>query len=239
MPIDPDRTLARAEETMRRLAGTPQARRAAARRWRRRSRDIVRRMQRTAIANLLLIFAALAYAMFVGPLGLDGLFLLLLAMPVLSFVMLVWPTGTPTGDAAELTAAEPAALPPRVEAWLDQKRLALPSAASSRLDAIGMQLEVLGPQLERVDARAPAAQEVKRLLADHLPELVGHYERVPELVRRAEGSREIDRQLVEGLRVIEDELKRLSGELAAADVQAFRTQGRFLELKYREQPLKH
>jgi hypothetical protein len=235
MVLDPNRTLARAEETMRRLAGTPEARRAASRRWRRRGQDVGRRLKRMAIADLLLLVLALFYGAFVGPLGIEGLMLLFLALPLVSLLMLMLPTGMSVGTAAELATAEPAALPPRVEEWIDRQRLALPSAACSRLDGIGLQLEVLQPQLQRVDARDPTAQEVKRLLVDHLPELVEHYQRVPEAARLQHGGRDIDRQLLDGLGVIESELKRLSGELAADDLKAFKTQGRFLELRYGEE----
>ena len=41
-----------------------------------------------------------------------------------------------------------------------------------------------------------------------------------------------DKQLLEGLSVVDSELKRLSEQLASGDLNRFATQGRYLELKY-------
>ena len=71
------------------------------------------------------------------------------------------------------------------------------------------------------------------LFRSELPELVKGYNRVPVNLRR-EGVNGMspDRQLVDGLAVVDSELKRMSEQLAAGDLNKLATQGRYLELKY-------
>ncbi|MBX4378861.1 hypothetical protein K4H02_27785, partial [Mycobacterium tuberculosis] len=75
-----------------------------------------------------------------------------------------------------LAQTELAALPLKTEIWLENQRKALPAPAVTLVDSIGVKLEILAPQLERLSEQEPAAQEVRRLLADHLPELVTGYQ---------------------------------------------------------------
>jgi hypothetical protein len=55
------------------------------------------------------------------------------------------------------------------------------------------------------------------------------YQRVPQQLRR-QGP---DAQLVEGLRVVESELARMTQQLASGDLDKLATQGKYLELKYK------
>jgi hypothetical protein len=45
-----------------------------------------------------------------------------------------------------------------------------------------------------------------------------------------------DKQLVEGLHVVDAELQRMSEQLASGDLHKLATQGRYLELKYQGDP---
>jgi hypothetical protein len=94
---------------------------------------------------------------------------------------------------------------------------------------------VLSNQLRSLDEKEPAAAEIRRLVAHDLPELVNGYGRVPSTLRK-EGLNGIspDRQLLDGLGVVESELKRMSEQLAAGDLNKLATQGRYLELKYQD-----
>ena len=79
-----------------------------------------------------------------------------------------------------------------------------------------------------------AAVKISKLMAEELPELVEGYKRVPEGMRRAErNGSSPDRQLVEGLQVVDEELARLSEQIVSGDLNKLATQGRYLELKYR------
>ena len=87
--------------------------------------------------------------------------------------------------------------------------------------------------MQALDEREPVAADIRRLIGEELPELVKGYQRVP-LNLRKDGLNGIspDRQLLDGLAVVDDELDRLSKQLAAGDLNRFATQGRYLELKY-------
>jgi hypothetical protein len=132
-----------------------------------------------------------------------------------------------------LVKADIKTLPHTTSLWLDAQRKALPAPAQALADSIGVKLECLVPQLQALDEREPAAAEIRRLIADELPELVAGYQRVPENLRR-DGLNGLspDKQLVEGLAVVDSELKRMSEQLASGDLNKLATQGRYLEIKY-------
>ena len=67
-----------------------------------------------------------------------------------------------------------------------------------------------------------------------MPELVDGYRKLPENLRRdgRNGGLSPDKQLVEGLKVVDEELARMSETLASGDLNKLATQGRYLELKY-------
>ena len=94
------------------------------------------------------------------------------------------------------------------------------------------------PSSRALDEREPAAAEIRRLIADELPELVKGYGRVPEPLRRTERDGMMpERQLVEGLQVVDAELARMSEQLARGDLEKLATQGKYLELKYQGEGL--
>jgi hypothetical protein len=132
-----------------------------------------------------------------------------------------------------LVKADIKTLPHTTSLWLDAQRKALPAPAQALADSIGVKLGCLAPQLQALDEREPAATEIRRLIADELPELVAGYQRVPENLRR-DGLNGLspDKQLVEGLAVVDSELKRMSEQLASGDLNKLATQGRYLEIKY-------
>src|SRR3546814_1724584 len=86
----------------------------------------------------------------------------------------------------KLADADLKSLPLQTEIWLESQRKALPAPAIKLIDSIGVRLETLAPQLQSLDQNEPAALEVRRLLSDHLPELVTGYQSIPEPLRRQE-----------------------------------------------------
>lgn len=78
--------------------------------------------------------------------------------------------------------------------------------------------------------------EVRRLIGEQLPAFLRDYERVPEPLRRVErNGRTPDAQLVDGLKLIEQEIGDMTQRLAQADLDSLSTRGRYLEMKYREE----
>lgn len=122
----------------------------------------------------------------------------------------------------------------RFGTFLYGNRRALPAPAQAVVDGISEQLGTLKQTLERVDALDPDAQDARRLMSVHLPGLIERYANVPQAYRKeadAEG-KTVDQRLVEGLEASRAALNEVSERLAKRDMDAFQTQGRFIQSKY-------
>lgn len=226
-----DRVLADAEAVLRRHSERGQSLTARARQ--RRNAGLIRKVKYAFWAVLAVILGS-AVAGFVMPLGTTGIMIALGVM--IAALLLIGLLPTETRVRTEALAETPlTALPLQTEIWLENQRKALPAPAVTLVDSIGVKLEILAPQLERLGPQDPAALEVRRLLADHLPELVTGYQSIPQPLRREERNGRVpEKQLVEGLAVIDAEIARMSESLASGDLDKLATQNRFLELKYQE-----
>jgi hypothetical protein len=231
--MDSDRILARADEALRRHGMEPRlAQRARAAR----RRSFYSKVKRIVGVAAILTLGLPLWGLIIGPVGTSGLMIAVLAFVVAAVGLMAFPR-QPLVAGEVLPTTELALLPLRTEEWLAGQRRALPAPATKLVDGIGLKLEILAPQLQALDEREPVAADIRRLIADELPELVKGYQRVPLNIRK-EGLNGIspDRQLVEGLAVVDEELGRLSEQLASGDLNRFATQGRYLELKYQGDP---
>jgi hypothetical protein len=227
--IRSDRILADAEALLHRYS-------ARGRSLARRKRQLgagLRKLRRMAIAALAIMGIAVVWG-FVTPLGPNGVLVVmgLLILSTLFFAML--PT-MPVVKREKLGQADLKTLPLQTEIWLESQRRSLPAPAARLVDSIGHRLGTLAPQLQGVDPNEPAAFEIRRLLADHLPELVTGYQSIPEPLRRQERNGRVpERQLLEGLQVIDREIGAMTENLATGNLDKLATHNRFLELKYQE-----
>jgi len=168
-----------------------------------------------------------------GPRGVEGL----IAAPAVLFsswaAILYWYFGRKKKPQAILKASL-AQLPAQTEEWLDEQRRRLPAVAQDRLDTLSQLLEALTPQLEALDAETPSAHELRRLLGEELPELVRGYAKVPAAFRQQPlyGGKTPERQLIEGLETIAQQVDEVHARLAVDDLHAFATHERYLDLKY-------
>ncbi|USI72675.1 hypothetical protein [Sphingomonas morindae] len=226
-----DDILSHAAELLRRLS--PEGRAAALRRRERRMRAAKRMLKRLLIGTMLVLAAAAAIG-FVVPIGIGGVFATLLAL-ILVWTLVLGTGRTVAPRAEQLATTDLARLPADTGAWLDRQRLALPAPAQRQIDQLESGLAALAPQLSGLDPRQPEALEVRRLIADELPELIRGYQRVPPTLRRTPiaGGTSPDRQLADGLATIGEELARMNQRLADKDLKALATQNRYLEIKYR------
>ena len=226
-----DRVLADAEAVLRRHS--ERGRSLSARARRRRNAGLLRKVK-FAVAAVLAILIASAVAGFVTPLGTTGVMIALGVMLAAVLLIAALPSQRRVATAA-LAQAPLNALPLQTEIWLENQRKALPAPAVTLVDSIGVRLETLAPQLDRLADQEPAAQEIRKLLADHLPELVTGYRSIPEPLRREERNGRVpEKQLIEGLSVIDAEIARMSENLASGDLDKLAVQNRFLELKYQK-----
>jgi hypothetical protein len=223
--VDSDLIITKAEELIRRVS--PEGRAAARRRRERRKARAARMMRRMFFVSLAILVGAVVWGM-ISPIGASWVMAVALAM-ILAWVGVILFTAEPAAKAEELPQVPLKALPHRTEQWLEAQRPALPAPANRLIDQIGVRLEGLTPCLQNLDEREPAALEVRRLVGEELPELVRGYQRVPPQLRR-QGP---DAQLVDGLRLVDSELVRMTEQLASGHLDQLATQGKYLELKYR------
>ena len=121
----------------------------------------------------------------------------------------------------------------RTELWLEHQRPALPPPAADIVGKIGVQLDALGLQLEGLDQQHPTAVEIRRLVGEHLPEMVDSYRRIPAHLRsekRAGSS--ADQQLTDSLSKISDEIDSVTRQLAEGSLDNLAIKNRYLEYRY-------
>lgn len=230
---DVDRQIERSSELLHRLS--PQAQRLAHRARQRRRAFLVKKIGRVIMAGGAILIASVIFGLAVGPIGDSGFLVALGLFVAAALLLLIYPR-YPEASTETLVNTDLKYLPAQTEVWLSSQRKALPAPAANQLDQIGLRLETLGPQLQTLDPREPVAQEVRKILTEHLPDLVDGYKRVPEPLRRERQSngRTPDQQLTEGLKLIDEEIAEMTRNIAAGDLDTLATQGKFLELKYRD-----
>ena len=187
------------------------------------------------LALAALIGATIAFGFVVGPIGFGGLFLVVSLAVLLILVLGLWGGDKPIVDYKEDMPNR--AVVQRLDSLLVRKRAALPAPAARQLDAISQQLPLLESRLADSPMLDPLAQDARRLMGKHLPELIERYERVPAEYR-AERDGEgltVDERLVQGLDAAKTALDELGRKLAREDLDAFATQGRFIESRYKDE----
>lgn len=235
MPSDVDRLLARGEELIERSRARTEGA-LATRSRKRREAEIVARLGRIAAADAVIVIAAIVIGMIV-PLGMFGALAVMALLILATLVFATLPVTRPP-RVEQLVQVPLKALPATTERWLETQRLALPAPARTLVDSIGVKLETLAPQLARLDEASPAANEVRKLIGEQLPELVKGYGRVPEPLRTvARNGMTPDQQLAQGLQVIDEEIAEMTAQLAQGDLDALATRGNFLQIKYKDDEL--
>lgn len=227
-----DDTLAKAGAALARIQrGDAEIDYAIARGRQRRARALKRLARGGAAVVAILLAAAIVGSIF--PLGMFGA-LGVIVLSIAAFLMLsLGPRDLPPAP-EKLRDAPLKALPSQTGRWLDAQRPTLPAPAINLVDRIGVRLDALGPQLAALDDREPIAADVRKLVGEQLPEFVKGYARVPQSLRGVpRNGKTPDAELIDGLKVIEQEIGEMSGRLAEGDLDSLATRGRFLEIKYR------
>lgn len=233
-----DVAIARADSIMARNSGRDNAARAAARRERRRLNAGLGRMVKRVLAVVLALWVATIIFGFFQPIGLFGLLAVILAGGLL-VALTVSVSRNPRPEPRLKPNAPAGELVDRLDSYLYRARAALPSPAQSEVDAMLAALPALKPSLERAPALDPAAEDARRLMSNHLPGLIDRYLAVPDAYRsnRDGDDPSVDDRLIEALRAGRGALDDIGQRLARDNVAAFETQGRFIESKYREEPI--
>lgn len=203
-----------------------------ARRPRRGGGSLGKKLGLIGAANLVIILAAAIIGLALMPLGIFGALAVLMVMIAVTIAIAFAPGPRPV-TVEKLAKSDFKTLPMQTARWLDTQRAALPAPAVQVTDRIELRLETLGKQLQTIGDDSPASADIRRLVGEQLPDFVRDYQRVPRELRRTErNGKTPDRQLVEGLELIEREIGQMTEELARGDLDSLETRGRFLEMKY-------
>ncbi len=195
----------------------------------------VKRLTYLAGAILTILVAASVAGIVLNGIGFAGVMAVALAVVIASYVFTRFPkVKVPKRD--DLTKTQdPRQLVARTELWLENQRLALPPPAVTLVDQIGVQLDGLGVQLDGIDQAHPSAVEVRKLVGEHLPEMVDAYQKIPAQLRREKRAGSTpDEQLVESLGKISAEIDSVTRQLAEGSLDTLATRTRYLEYKYGE-----
>ena len=190
------------------------------------------KLTRVLLAVVGIVIAAMVAGTIIGGIGVEGLFYTVLLAVAAVFVLGRYPRLKPPPQ-ADLNRGDARTMVARTELWLENQRPALPPPAVEVVDRLGVQLDALGLQLEGIGEQ-PATVEVRKLVGEHLPEMISSYRRIPAHLRgeqRADG-RTPDQQLAEGLGKISGEIDQITRQLASGDLDNLAVRGRFLEYKY-------
>lgn len=229
-----DQAIARFDEVMGRIDRTAAQRAADVRLFSRGASAWARRIATAAVAVGLISVATTVIGIVLNGIGLGGFVLALAAMVAAGAWFLIPRRERPIVDYQDDMPNK--AVVERLDSLLARKRSALPAPAARRIDAISQQLPLLENRLAETQILDPLAQDARRLMGRHLPELIERYERVPAAYRNERDGEglTVDDRLVAGLDAARTALDDLGRKLAHEDLAAFETQGRFIESRYKE-----
>ncbi len=197
---------------------------------------VARRLTNAGIAVALLVVATVAFGLIIGPIGISGLFIAGALMVAVLLAITFWPSPAARPVSPFKDDMPNQAVVQRLGSLLKRHRGQLPPAAGRKVDAIAAQLPMLEKQLADLAPLDPIAQDARRLVGQHLPDLIDRYERVPAQYRRerdGEGM-SVDERLVSGLAAAHAAIDDFGRRLSKQEVDEFETQGRFLESRYRD-----
>ncbi len=231
-----DDAIARFDELSARIDGhTPQSRAAGRRAGGRSVARVSKRIANAAIAVGLLVTATIAYGLIAGGIGIGGFMLAVVAAVLTLVVFSFWPASEPK-RVPYSDQLPTKAVVQQLDSLLVRRRSALPAPAARRVDAISQQLPLLESRLAEVNLLDPLAQDARRLMGKHLPDLIDRYERVPPEYRHQRDGEglTVDERLVASLDAAREALDDLGAKLVQQDRDAFETQGRFIESRYKD-----
>lgn len=196
------------------------------------TQHLLKKVRRIVLAIAGIVFAAMIAGLVIDGIGFVGVMATALAIVVAIFVLGNWPK-MKVPQRADLNKGDVKQLVGRTELWLESQRPALPPPAADLVGRIGVQLDALGLQLQGIDQNHPAAQEVRTLVGDTLPEMVDSYRKIPQHLRgEKRAGATPDEQLTESLGKISNEIDHVTRQLASGALDDLAIRTRYLDYKY-------
>jgi hypothetical protein len=192
----------------------------------------LRKAVRMTVAVAAICVAAMAAGLIIDGIGFAGVMVTALAIVAALFVFGTYPR-LKVPQQAKLNSGSVRAMVGNTELWLEAQRPALPAPAVQLVDHIGVQLDSLGLQLEGLDESLPAVGEVRKLVGEHLPELVSTYTSIPRHLRaEPRAGRTPDEQLSDSLGKISAEIDSVTRQLADGAIDKLAIRTRYLDYRY-------
>jgi hypothetical protein len=198
-----------------------------------------RKITHIAIAVAVVLVGMVVLGLVIDGIGLTGLFVALALMLAATLFIGLRPSPAARPVAPFKEDMSNQAVVQRLGTLLSRHRAQLPPVAGQRADAIAAQLPMLERQLADLNPLDPLAQDARRLIGQHVPDLITRYERVPAQYRRERDGdgMSVDERLVSGLDAARSAIDDLGRQLSRQEVDEFQTQGRFVESRYRSDEL--
>ncbi|HYD12276.1 MAG TPA: hypothetical protein VEC11_05465 [Allosphingosinicella sp.] len=236
MSFELERVLYETEDFLRRAIGSPTRRAAKRRRAQRKWEEFGRRARRSGFIVAGLMVVLLGFSLFKPGLFFAWIF----AVPVILFLGIVL-MFQPTRHARKME--EEARLTPhtlplpelavRAEEGLLDRCDELPGRALPAADRIMAGLREIQPHLHELGPNDEAlAGDIRRLIGQHLPQLVDSYLALPDQARASNA--ESSRRFVESLDIVAGEMDHLLEQCCRDRQSHFDTHSRFIETRYRE-----
>lgn len=185
------------------------------------TRHLMGRIWRVLLGVILVIVAAAGLGLVLGGIGFVGLLVTALACVLVAALLLRYPR-LRVPDRADLARGSLAEVVANAELWLETRRGALPAEAAHQVDAIGIRLDGLGLQLDHGDPGPEAEAQVRRLVGEHLPAIVGGYAAAP----RPPGD---ETALVDSLARISAEIDTITRQLATGSLDDLALKARAMD----------
>lgn len=207
-------------------------------------RSLFVRLRRAGITFLFLFVALVIYMLGFASVGFFTFLLAMVAIVMVSFAVMTLPVRDRTrrrpakadmaprpvvdgGQAVRLDR-----LASQTEDWLLARCRALPSQAGPSLDRIVFRLRDLQPSLETIKPETPLGGEARRLIGEHLPDLVTTYLSLPPGERSFHA--ESSRRLAESLGIVADQMDDLCEQVRTERLMGFEAERRFIESRYKD-----
>jgi hypothetical protein len=192
----------------------------------------LRKILRMMMAVVAVLVAAMIAGLIIDGIGFTGIMLTALAIGAALVIFGQFPR-MKVPEQAKLNSGSVRQMVGNTELWLEAQRPALPAPAVQLVDQIGVQLDSLGVQLEGLDENQPAVAEVRKLVGEHLPELVSTYTSIPRQLRNEPRAGSTpDAQLADSLSKISAEIDSVTRQLAGGAIDNLAIKTRYLDYKY-------
>lgn len=196
--------------------------------------NLMKKVRNIALAVFAIWIGTGVIGAIIGGIGFWGVMMLAVATVVALGVFSQYPK-VKVPKRADINKGDVRQMVARTELWLEHQSSALPAPAVKVVEDMGVQLDALGIQLEKVPADHEAMREIRQLVGETLPEMIDSYRNIPAHLRTEKRAGATpDEQLVEGLGKISREIDSVTRQLAQGSLDDLAIKHRYLDYKYGE-----